>query len=282
MKLYHDIVGGGSPIASREIIDVAADTIPPQTDPDEIEQFLVYMSLKADSLLLASNDTLQGFVDTYEQENLGILSEIERLSAEGDYTNAGQLLSNFVPETNIQNTYKSFYDLYISVKQSDDSITEYQLSQLQTLALQCPFADGEAVYKARAFYALLSNENLTYNDDNCITFGFSRSSIPDTSSALLSQLVLEESKKIERAVNRNFRIYPNPSSDFVFVSSSTGFNQATFTLRDVSGRVLSTMAIQDGLNRFKIPLTLENGIYFGTVSDKTGNAITKRFVVQKE
>lgn len=281
MKLFDDIAGGGSPIASREIIDVAADTIPPQTDPDEIEQFLVYMSLKADSLLLASNDTLQGFVDTYEQEHLGILSEIERLSAEGDYASAGQLLSNFIPETNIQNTYKSFYDLYISVKQSDDSITEYQLSQLQTLALQCPFADGEAVYKARAFYALLSNESLTYNDDNCITFGFSRSSIPDTNSTLIGNLVIEESKKIERAANKQFRIYPNPSSDFVFVSSSTGFSQSTFILRDISGRVLRTMQIPEGVIRIKIPLTLDNGIYFGTVSDNKGNTMTKRIVVQK-
>jgi hypothetical protein len=152
---------------------------------------------------------------------------------------------------------------------------------LHTLALQCPFADGEAVYKARAFYALVSYDSPAYNDDNCVTSGFSRNSIPDTNSNLISLLTIEESKKIERSASKQFRIYPNPTADFVFVCSSTGFNSSTFVLRDVSGRILKTLSIPNGVNRFKIVLELENGIYFGTVVEDLGGTNTRRFVIQK-
>jgi hypothetical protein len=272
--------GGGSGSANREIIEVAADSLPPQTEPDEIEQYLVYAALKADSLLLASNDTLQGFVTAYEQENLGQLSEVERLCATGDYVSAAAILSNFIVESNIQQTYKTFYELYIGVKENNDSIGETELTQLQMLALQCPFSDGEAVYKARALYSLHSLDNPVYNDDNCIAYGFSRSSIPDSSSQLVNQLVVEESRKIQRSSAQKVKIYPNPSSGFIYLSSSTGFKDVNLVIRDVTGRVLKTTPIPNGLSRFRILLDLDNGIYVATIIGSAGVVVTKRLIIQ--
>ena len=75
----------------------------------------------------------------------------------------------------------------------------------------------------------------------------------------------------------NFVVYPNPSSDILFIESSTQLSQVE--LRDISGRLLQRFVISPGETAHQIPLTdWLPGLYWLIVSDKDGNQTSTKFI----
>lgn len=69
-------------------------------------------------------------------------------------------------------------------------------------------------------------------------------------------------------------------SGLVYLSSATGFKDVNLVIRDVTGRVLKTTPIPNGLSRFRILLDLDNGVYVASIVGSTGVVATKRLIIQ--
>ena len=101
----------------------------------------------------------------------------------------------------------------------------YRCNSLLSIAYQCPYAGGEAVYQARA----LLSEDLVYDDSTLCNSGS-------------QQLIRQNSE-----TGLSFTAYPNPGKDYVIVELEKEANgTGVLTLSDMLGRVMQIQAITEG------------------------------------
>jgi len=151
-----------------------------------------------------------------------------------------------IPTTNIENNYKTFYTLQRAYLQNQD-LTLLENLQLLLLAHQCPFADGQVVYNARALYNLVNQTIVVYNDNNCSKRGFSFRELNDSmisntpeEDELLQQLIVNEkvSKEKFKYVNE-YVLFPNPADNEVSVRWNNGSGDLRIITMD--GHVAKTV-----------------------------------------
>lgn len=280
----NNFVSWSNPSGYREMLEIASDSFPTENEPEEINEFLLFWALNFDSLLIASNDTLQQFYEDNTPEIIGDLALIESYLSLGDYYNAGLLLSSLSPETNIQDNFKTFYSLYRNYKLGNDSLSFNQMSDLNTLASQCPFSDGPAIYKARTLLDLILKQHIVYYDESCGENGFSQRVYldVDTLHQKESLVLLErnENKKIERRQSHYF-LYPNPTLDWFKVGIKSTIRSVNLTMHDITGRLILDLANLNSGQTILLPTSIENGIYFVTLTNNKEKPIVKKLIISK-
>ena len=264
----------------RQLNEVAADTNVIVDETGEINQFLVYNTLDLDTLLAYSTDTLADFYESNYPADLGKLREIEESLAEGDYTSAASLISNFEPSSNIQNTYKTFFQIYLDYR-TNGAISEEENTALLVLANQCPFSDGPAVFKARVLYDLVNTSAEVYYDEDCPEKGYSGRAGHNDESTLSTLLALNETKKISKKVNADFILFPNPANDKIYVKSRVVDGNITVVISDLLGRVFIRKGISLNGNVSMIDLDLPNGVYFVTLYGENKLTQTRKIFISK-
>ena len=122
-----------------------------------------------------------------------------------------------------QKSYNQIWlEMIINDQEGPDSV---QVSTLLSIAYQCPYAGGEAVYQARA----MLSEDLVYYDSTLCNAGS-------------QQLIRQNSE-----TPPSFIAYPNPGKDYVIIeldqeASGKGILSLTTTL----GSVVGSQVIADG------------------------------------
>jgi len=78
----------------------------------------------------------------------------------------------------------------------------------------------------------------------------------------------------------NFKVFPNPADDYLFISSSAILNNANYTLTDINGKIQLQGRISQVANEFKISTqNLSEGIYMLSIKDETGKVGLPKKVV---
>ena len=253
----------------------------PEQDEEEVSQYLLFFALDQDTGLVNSSDTLHEFYNSNISAALGLVREIEDLLATGQFTDANTTISNFSPASNIESNYKAFFQLYYSFI-TTNSLSTGALSDLEVLALQCPFKDGPAVYKARALYDLITKSIVVYNDNECLSNGYSeRPAKSDSDEELRTKLINHESSQIKINAKTSFRIYPNPAENIIYIGTNNISEILNIEIRDVTGRVLFTKFLNQFSNSSSVEFNLTNGIYFVRINGIDGFSQTKKLVISK-
>jgi hypothetical protein len=220
-----------APLA-REWRDIPPDSLDFSDPTIETSLFVLFMTLDADSLLLAQGgDTLQGFYENKVPEELGQITDIEAALSSGQYNFASALINAFSPQTNMQHNYRDFFSYYLSYK-TLGNISANDSLNLTILASQCPATDGPAVYKARALFTQIYGIIWEYNDDNCVPEGFVLRQGQQTN---FDELKLRES--IHQQKKLLYKIYPNPLSSDLFLTGAEANKMLRITIIDVTTAV---------------------------------------------
>ena len=148
-----------------------------------------------------------------------------------------------------QLTYNRIYLEQTIGSQTD--MTPEQKADLQAVALQCPYAGGEAVYQARA----LLDDGAFYDDFN-----------------LCAKPGGQAFKKLTVDVPFVFSVSPNPSNGFVKVELETALNSSgTVTLLNAQGVQLRQVEIEEGEQHAFLFLDgVPSGTYYLTVETASG------------
>ena len=240
---------------------------------------ILYESLySADSTILA--DSLMNAFYTNENDSdvsIILLSELQNqsltdsatladtVSYDGKASGYADALSNAstynnnIPTTNKQAAnYVAMSNIYLETAIAGiDTFTTGQLDTIMSLAVQCPYLAGDAVYMARSLYA--QYDNTIYFDDLAIctppSDRFDRAlrvpnnALPDTSaktSALTDYII----------------VYPNPAKNNlkVFYSSESS-TPVTFELTDLMGQPIISKPVT-GMTTIELDISnIASGLY---------------------
>jgi len=152
--------------------------------------------------------------------------------------------------------------IYSSMLQMNPS----SLSSLAYIASLCPYANGKAVFRARA--ELSRYGIISFYDDkyNCAQLGYSR------------QLQQQNIKEIDS--NNLFTLFPNPVSRHLYLFSNKDLTSESIVIQDISGRAVlkSNTVFKNGIAELDIS-TLVPGVY--SISTKNGlySDIQSKFTV---
>ena len=192
----------------------------------------------------------------------------EEALADGNNNTAQNKLSFITAQNNIENNYKTFYNLYL--KYTTDTITGSDSLELVQLANGCPFTDGPAVYQARALYNVVYSTVVVFEDD-CPT--------EPNNGRVWNK---EENSNIE---NKDFDVllYPNPASDELFIAPfELQKGEIAVEIRDMNGKLVykENTNLSEGVGQIK--LNVSNGVYFVKITNfSTQQCINKKLVIQQ-
>jgi hypothetical protein len=129
-----------------------------------------------------------------------------------------------------------------------DSVTSQQRAELLSVAVQCPYAAGASVYRARVILKMM-HDNTTFNDDSvCQQQNFYR----------LQQK--PANGKIKKNISAKF--YPNPAAEKAVLKYSLSCSNSYLQITDIAGRVLQIQMLSSEENQFDFSTaTFSNGLY---------------------
>lgn len=233
----------------------------------------------ADSLITQANDSLQlldslrkvsGNTATLDAASLSIHNQInvlhntvktmtvqrenmrlsEKSIVQTDNTN---LISSQLPEQN----EKLLTEIHLATDASNiHTYDASQENQLFSIAQQCPFSGGEAVYKARVKY-LKIHPNYVFNDRaTCLAEGIFRkaNTFPDDVNLTTDNVTY-------------ISIWPNPAKDNATITySSVGESNCKLQITDLTGKLIRVIILPCNQNRFTFETeSLEAGFYLAKV-----------------
>jgi hypothetical protein len=80
---------------------------------------------------------------------------------------------------------------------------------------------------------------------------------------------------IDEVVTSDIQIYPNPASDYIFLSSNSGDKVSNITLTDLNGRnVINQQSVAESIDIS----SLQQGMYLATITVDSGRSITKKII----
>ncbi len=139
------------------------------------------------------------------------------------------------------------------------------LEDIKTLALQCPYIAGDAVYKARNILAPIET-NMRYDDLYiCNNQGVYKGGIntynTENESLFGDETILKNSLVLNIA-----KVYPNPSEGLLKIDYKIETDGA-LKLYDISGRLVRTIALPSNTQHIITDIQdLVNGIYTYSIS----------------
>ena len=213
-----------------------------------LAQYQYYVALANDSLIV--NKAVQAFKDSMKLSAVGkMLNFKNNLSTS---INSKTSLMAVNPSNLQENKLKTVLELkYDALNNSWDTIPSRAFTVLNSIAAECPFIEGPAVYEARA----LVNQylNIGYNN-SCEDY----TTLTPKSKRLKNSAGMNE----ERVIN----VYPNPAKEIFNISIVLNSKEnAQLILLDMNGRILKNSILTNGNNELNIE-DLSSGIYFYQIS----------------
>jgi len=231
---------------------------------------MLYESLYHDTAILNNDSLINAFYANKDTSDLKaiLLSEIQNQllndsativdsTAKASAILTAQSFTNNVPDTNVQAAnYKAMSNIYLrTLATGADTFTNGQLDTIASLAIQCPYTAGDAVYMARALYA--QYDNTIFFDDLAICTLLSGDSERMLRIANGSQDTAAKISSPEYII-----VYPNPAKNILKVFYSSVNNALmTFELTDMMGQTIIARQVS---NMTTIELDVSNiasGLY---------------------
>jgi hypothetical protein len=198
-------------------------------------------SLRDTSLTNAERMALQSTIGGLKQ-NISSLTALNNqalaladtsrvLTAEGVKTANAAIATSELIEAN----EKQVNEIYLgTVAKGIDGFTPAQASALFDIANQCPLVGGNAVYRARAMYALIDDEQAYDDPALCLQHG----------------LIY---RSMQQAGGRAVSVVPNPASEMVTLRYGLDADETgTFTLYDALGHPVLSQALPPDIQELKI------------------------------
>ncbi|MCP5353441.1 MAG: T9SS type A sorting domain-containing protein, partial [Chromatiales bacterium] len=188
-------------------------------------------------------------------------SKVNKLNEAKTWNDAVQ--PNELPEYNLKqvNDINIIYE-----KNNKDSITQYY-STLLSIAEQCPYSGGVAVYIARSLIALF-NDSIVYDDENnCLQQGYYR---------------LQNELKNNKVLN-DIDLIPNPASNYADIILNKNYEGiCRVKITDIYSKVVFEQSFDCNKKQFRInTIGFLNGMYNVQISvnDNTFN-VSKLIIVK--
>jgi hypothetical protein len=231
-------------MSETEAEEIASEN---STQPNPIEDLItwsqkkgVYSDLKDDSTSATVNEILEIFYDTTSENNIGKLVDAEKnLQTMNDSSlteadkqqmldEAQSKVDEVISEKIFESNKQQIYDLIIGkLKEGTDSLTDEEKLLVVTIANQCPFTGGPAVYEARAIRTSFADS--IYYDDNEI--------------CSQSQKLHEGSNE---KTNQALILFPNPADGIYFIQFESQYGQQyRFAVMDFLGKKIYATELSD-------------------------------------
>ncbi|MCO5279941.1 MAG: T9SS type A sorting domain-containing protein [Chitinophagales bacterium] len=242
----------------------------------------LFDQLDADYNLRTSNPVLENFYTA--SAAYATLRDIENKIADAqrnhtkDTVYAKQQLADAINLNNRLNTaipqeanHQIFNELYLkSIEKGFKGFAPKEAAWLLNLAAQCPYTEGDAVYRARTLYAQIDNSIYFYNDSLCNT---------------ISKPAYKKESESLKTENQPFtaRFAPNPANGYTSLLYQIEENTtAILVLTNQLGQYALEMKIGGNQNRADIPIAdLMQGIYFYKVTNNKGECISGKLDIFK-
>lgn len=191
---------------------------------------------------------LTAFMAAVTAENTGLLFAVDSLihDAEKDNTKitaAKNANATIAPNNKVEQSQQQFNELYLAYLAQNKSLNNSEVSNLETIATQCPMYYGTAVYQARAVLFDLKHQNYRSTCENVS---------PNASSKRIGQTT------VNLAQTKDITVYPNPANTVVFIDAKN-YETVVLKLYDVMGHLVIDKTVA---STEKIDINnLSNGIY---------------------
>ncbi|HRH62860.1 MAG TPA: T9SS type A sorting domain-containing protein, partial [Bacteroidia bacterium] len=213
--------------------------------------------------LTISSESIQSYINTA----FDALTNNRILNAQNILITNNGIITNL----NFEQNQTQVNEIYFStIAQNIFTFNASQAAILLSIAEQCPFAGGTAVYKARALYSLI-NPTKTYNDKLiCLNEGV----------VLRKAFTLQE-QKINNEQN-SASIQPNPTNDLLTITYSfSNEKSGKFLVYDLLGKVkFETILEPDKKSESINTKTIPEGIYIYSISNENGNIQNGKLIIQ--
>jgi len=228
----------------------------------------VYRMLRSELDLLDSSTVLLDFYNDRLISNSETMAAVEEDFMLPDVLAAQAKTFGMMATNSIEQNYLTFFESYI--KHQTDTINASDSLTLRTLAMGCPFTDGEVVYQARALFNAIYMSNVIF-EDNC-------------SSGNARMMEFAENSANISSTDLQVTIYPNPSTGLININMMDMIlDEINLTIEDISGKTIYTnthFQLTGGIAQLK--LKVENGIYFVRIRDNiTGKATVKKIIINE-
>ncbi|MBS1659313.1 MAG: right-handed parallel beta-helix repeat-containing protein [Bacteroidetes bacterium] len=274
-SLYQSDLMCGQQSAAVMIIstDDAAEIADDNTvEPDPVEDLIiwsqkkgVYSEMADDSSFAFSNETLETFYDTTAVNNTGKLvdaeknlellqdSSISETVKQGALNDAQSKVDDIISDKIYESNKQQIYNLIIAnLKEGSDSLSYDEKALVQTIADQCPFVGGPAVYEARAIRA--SYTDSIYYDDDAICSQSQRLQSTDKNEIVQSLI-----------------LFPNPAEQSCYLQFESEYGvHYHFGVTDLVGKELYSRELYDD-QIYPVPTNLLSaGVYTWRCIAETG------------
>jgi hypothetical protein len=162
---------------------------------------------------------------------------------------------------------KEVNDRYLSwLSAAFGALDSIEMAALAAIAEQCPFEGGNAVYRARAFWAVLTQEYVTYND-SLLCAPLELLAVPQQTGTLFQSAHDE----------RGLRIYPNPAQNEINITWNAPEEvSGTLEVYDVFGRQMLRQTLAAGTNAYSLNSSaLPEGLYIFRIRFQAWDAVRK-------
>lgn len=236
---------------------------------------------------LAVLDTLWG-TEMTEEDSLNLSVQIENL--ENQLATESQNLSDMtaahiadaevavpglISQNNAVNVVESFdayeqivNDIYLNtVALGNSEFTSEQSQILSGIANSCAYEHGQAVYAARALYALVDPFAVYEEEELCVQPQYR---------------IGVQNEELLKATTAVLNVFPNPSKDEITIQFENLDFSKQLTIQDLTGRELRQISLNSDVQSISLDLTdVKSGIYVLSGFDRFGATISKRFIIQK-
>jgi hypothetical protein len=226
------------------------------------DKYFLYSYLKSDTVLVNSDYSITAFEDSAKVVNIGIIEEGEKLL--GNLKDADSLeianklieLTNTVPDNQVDQNLKDVQMKELEHQISNSGYSLLEINDFKSLAIQCPYEAGVAVFKARIILAGIEGPNKVYVN------ACERMTVSSTSNRKATAGNFESNSL------SNIILSPNPASinfnlDVEGVSNFTG----TINIYDLFGKLVFTNILTGSHSEISTK-TLNSGFYFYKILDE--------------
>jgi hypothetical protein len=281
--IYNFQQTNSSNFGQAEAIQIATNTKSYSEYPEIahwMDAMKLYEQLKADTSFRNSNDTLLNFYDSLDTEIISqINSTNDRLATliasmqSQNYElylqrmdEAANNNSNIVSESEQEANEHDINEIYLKLLQyGKDTLTAQDSIFIETLANQCPYIGGTAVYKARMLYALYNPASMFDDISLCNSIGVYKngggSGLFDDENNYLKSLKPKQNDLVNS--ENQFILYPNPASTTVTIGYKLQPSEkGDVIVYDLLGRAQMKIDLDYNINKVSVNiLSLPQGIY---------------------
>ncbi|MGZ3882890.1 MAG: T9SS type A sorting domain-containing protein [Bacteroidia bacterium] len=271
------IGGGGSGELMQNADQIAQSNSASPNSFEYMSQRQLYQNLMLQDVNTSAS--LNSFKQTMSTKSIGKFFKADSLFNQGItdnnpalYTSAAQLSTSINGILSIEQNQNSFNAIYAYYLSHDHTFSRGQINSLEQIAMLCPMMDGPAVYQARALLFRYTGKKYINDCEN----GVPSSVTPASRFASPTSPTITSDE--EKAISNSIKVYPNPSSNDLFVETGD-FTGCQLIMYNVMGQLVIDQ-ILESKTRLDVH-TLSNGAYIYNINSarkplKTGKLIINR------